>query len=27
VRMANERPIIPDFERLERQIAEESRAA
>jgi chemosensory pili system protein ChpC len=27
VRMVNERPLIPDFERLERQIAEESRAA
>jgi len=27
VRMVNERPLIPDFERLERQIAEESRPA
>jgi chemosensory pili system protein ChpC len=27
VRMVSERPLVPDFERLERQIAEESRAA
>jgi chemosensory pili system protein ChpC len=27
VRMVNEHPLVPDFERLERQIAEESRPA
>jgi hypothetical protein len=27
VRMVNEHPLVPDFERLERQIAEETRPA
>jgi len=27
VRMVNEYPLVPDFERIERMIAEETRAA